>query len=144
MPRLLPEQRKQVGTMSDGCGAVVKVYQNAKDHLYTICPNCGCDQRNGAEPQTAMYRALIRLPGVDMVRPPRAAAGVEPLGAVPVEPGATPAVAGDFVPEETPISVAATTDEPKEKNRSGALGFLLFALGVAGLIFAGTASPSTR
>ena len=37
------------------CGERMAVLQNVRGALYTVCPECKCDQRNGAKHQTNIW-----------------------------------------------------------------------------------------
>jgi len=55
------------------CGGVCSIRQVRRGkgrYLYTTCPNCGTDQRNGSKVQTRLFFGAHWREGVDVIRPP--------------------------------------------------------------------------
>lgn len=51
------------------CGDRMAVLQNAKNYLYSRCPKCGCDQRNGKPVQTYLWYKTAWIDGEPDVKP---------------------------------------------------------------------------
>jgi hypothetical protein len=96
------------------CGDLCTVHQRkgkAKGYLYTHCPNCGCDQKNGVPVQTRLFYESEWL-GDPPERPPN----------VPEKAPAVPAVKPNLEPKKP---AQDTEDKPK-----GGHLWLLVPLGI--------------
>lgn len=93
MPNLKPEQRNVVGALECACGHAATVLQNRAGYLYTQCPLCGTDQRNGAAVQADYFRRVRVNPGAVLKRPRNVPAHIEPIGQGTPAPAADPAPA---------------------------------------------------
>lgn len=117
MPRLNEKDRKQVGTMSDGCGAVVMVYLSRNGYLYTVCPNCGADQRNGARVQNHIFHNMTRLEGVTFKPPKGVSEQAETPAAAPAphpEPEPAEPVGAQGLEQETVPAAATPAPHPEQ------------------------------
>lgn len=52
-----------VGCLDCGCGSEMPVYQASSSYLYTRCPQCGVDQRNGPRVQAERWFTMRRIEG---------------------------------------------------------------------------------
>lgn len=60
---------KVLGRAECSCGKTMAVLQNVRWYLYTNCPECGCDQRNGAKHQTDLWNRTKWIDGEPENRP---------------------------------------------------------------------------
>ena len=137
----------ELGTMrcpSTGCGATASVYQNTRGYLYTRCPECGADQRNGKPAQVYFWQHVEPKAGAVIDRPPNVPEGAGPIGgsvsgeapAVVVDDAARPAADPAPEPEvQEPVEPKGAAENESE-GESGKGGVLLLA-GFFGLMVAG-------
>lgn len=127
------------------CNHTVAVFQNRRGYLYTRCPACGADQRNGPDAQRYFWAHATPVPGVDpadIERPRNVPEWSGPIGSGPVqepgvkpeqvpakpEPARVPAVPED--PQASPAAPAkpATAEPMASKPARGGLALLFLAL----------------
>lgn len=116
--------RPVLGTIEcGGCGGEATVHQAARGkgrYLYTRCPNCGADQRNGASVQSHIWHNANWREGVEKVMPPNVQADDDwkPASAAPKKSS-----------DEKPVISAPKNDAPPERS-SGNAGLIIGGLGV--------------
>lgn len=103
------------------CGETMAVLQNTKDYLYTQCPSCGCDQRNGAKHQTDIWNRTEWIDGEPEKRP---------RNYIEASPESEPVQVQE--PESEPVE----PKKPQEKQSSKKSGGLAFLLVPAGILLA--------
>lgn len=141
------------------CGQTAAVFQSCRGYLYTRCPACGADQRNGPEAQAYFWANAIPVAGVDpasIKRPRNLPASAGPIGTQPVpesvrEPEQVPAKpepARVAVDDRDPAPVTAPEPAPApigaKKSQPGRGGFVVFCLAMVGLTTAMIAATAGR
>lgn len=121
------------------CGASASVKQTRRGKgrfLYSCCPNCGTDQRNGVEVQSRLFFKTVWRDGVEVIKPP-CIKHIEnyPIGSNEPEeqPNEVSKQAALVEKEEAPVIEPETKKEqpnaqPSDNRKSGLFIGLLLAL----------------
>lgn len=109
---------QQVGNIEcPECSANAAVFQNVKSYLYTRCPNCGCDQRNGKQVQERIYWNMRPIPDAPLTAP------------INVDENNPPEDNGKCLEQQEKEQPQQPT---KQKNEGGIIGLIIIA-GALGL-----------
>lgn len=116
----------------DGCGGEATVHQSSRGKgrfLYTRCPECGCDQRNGKAIQTRLWTKTEWRADANPNRPPNVAEDAENVGSQ------SKSEAVQESESEPAISGMETEQKPAQnRGKAGPLAFLgLVAVGLVAL-----------
>jgi len=143
------EPNKVLGTIAcrdcdGGICSVRQVRRGKGRYLYTTCPNCGTDQRNGSKVQSRLFHKTNWREGVEVVRPPCVQdLPKEPIGShdslgEPNEPSKQAALEGEVILKKE--ATGEPKGEPKPQptnNRKEPMFFgllLALSLGVGALV----------